>query len=155
MQYKIVNTNEIKMVGIEHRLNLNDVLSVEKIGNLWKKFFAEDIPSQIKDVAEPIKTIGLYTHYDRDGNYALIPGCIVNSLNNIPEGMKGYTVPAAKYALFTIDIQSPKVIADFWQELWTHKDTLGFTRAFTKDFELYDHRFSSNKPEMYIYISVL
>jgi len=154
MKYEIVNTAEFKIIGIEYKLNLTDETSSTKIGNLWNKFFAQKMSSKIVDVIKPLKTMGLYTHYDRKGNYTLIIGCVVNSLDNIPAGMQGYTVPAAKYALFIIKGQTPQAVSDFWQELWLHKDSLGFKRAFTHDFEMYDQRLISDNPEFDVYIAV-
>jgi predicted transcriptional regulator YdeE len=144
MKYEIVNTAEFKIIGIEYKLNLTDETSSTKIGNLWNKFFAQKMSSKIVDVIKPLKTMGLYTHYDRKGNYTLIIGCVVNSLY----------IPAAKYALFIIKGQTPQAVSDFWQELWLHKDSLGFKRAFTHDFEMYDQRLISDNPEFDVYIAV-
>lgn len=161
MQYKIVQTNHILFAGIELHLNLADEQAPQKIGNFWNKFFTEKLLDKIVDVKKPINTMALYTNYDNQGNYSLVIGCEVTSLSNIPSGMNsgslcinGYEIPAAKYAVFSVTGQFPQAVSDFWQKLWLNKNNLGFQRAFTTDFEIYDHRFSSETPEMDVYIAI-
>ena len=158
MQYKILQTDRILFAGIELQLNLADEQAPQKIGNFWNKFFTEKILDKIVDAKKPVNTMALYTNYDNQGNYSLVIGCEVTSLSNIPSGMTSdinvYEIPAAKYAVFSVTGQFPQAVSDFWQKLWEQKDGLGFQRAFTTDFELYDHRFSSATPEMDVYIAI-
>jgi len=107
-------------------------------------------------------SLGIYTNYDKTANYSIIIGCPVssfdNSLNNPHPDLIKFTIPAAKYAVFTVTGPFPKTIANFWTDLWsnllTNKNNLNFERAFTIDFELYDARYLSEKPEIDIYIAI-
>ncbi|MFA6535717.1 MAG: GyrI-like domain-containing protein [Candidatus Babeliales bacterium] len=158
MQYKIVQSNRILFAGIELRLNLTDEQAPQKIGNFWNKFFTEKILDKIVNAKKPINTMALYTNYDNQGNYSMVIGCQATSRSNIPSDMTSeinvYEIPAAKYAVFSVTGQFPQAVSDFWQKLWLNKDNLGFQRAFTTDFELYDHRFSSATPEMDVYTAI-
>jgi predicted transcriptional regulator YdeE len=155
MNYSIVTQKPLLVMGKELRLNLADQNAPHKIEMLWQNLYAKNLLADVSFPERPVNIIGLYTDYDSASNYSLIVGCTVQSLDNMPEGLVGRQIPEAKYAVFTVQGNTPQVLQEFWKELWDKKDTIGFTRAFSFDFELYGQRYFSDKPELDVYISII
>ncbi|HSX37555.1 MAG TPA: effector binding domain-containing protein, partial [Chlamydiales bacterium] len=77
--------------------------------------------------------------------------CEVASLDDVPEGLVGKTIPASKYAVFTTKGAFPQGLIATWQEVW--KSNL--SRSYTSDFELYRSDFNPQKnPEVKVYIAI-
>ncbi|HSW74015.1 MAG TPA: GyrI-like domain-containing protein [Candidatus Limnocylindria bacterium] len=98
-------------------------------------------------------TFSGYTDYSRpisfESTYTYILGAFVTNFATVPDDMKMGTVPATKFAVFTVKGPAYKVVPEFWQWLWSKPHD--FERAFSFDYELYD----SASDEIKIYISIL
>ncbi len=99
MNLKIVSKDSIHVVGVEYvGENKND-----EIKEMWGQFNA--IMNTISNQQVPMKACyGVCYMLPEDtnpGTFRYIAGVETKSLNDIPQGMKGITIPAGKYAVFT------------------------------------------------------
>ena len=65
MEYEIIELQEKRVEGIGIKTSNENGKSVQDIGKLWQKFFAEGEYDKIEHKANQ-KTIGLYTDYEGD-----------------------------------------------------------------------------------------
>ena len=140
---KLTTRTEFKAVGIEVRTNntLEMDPSKAKIPGLWGRFFQEGIPGKIPNKKPKSVPLGVYTDYEDDhlGPYSLVAGVEAIDLNSTPNGMRGLTIPAGKYLVFTAVGQMPQALIDTWIYIWKYfSGGSGYARAYTTDFERYD-----------------
>lgn len=146
MQKSIVNLDEIKLVGIKVRTNLNTETnpSLAKIGHTVQEYFQKQISDIICNRKSPGKTFCAYTEYQSDytGDYTYFIGEEVKDFDSMPDGLSILTIPSQKYAKFTTEPEAmPKVVIDAWQKIWQMTpENLGGNRLYKADFEIYDHR---------------
>lgn len=155
----ITTRDEMKMVGIVTRTsNACEMGPNGAIPKLWQQYVEQQIGEKIPNQAEQPVLLGLYTNYESDvsGEYDMVIGMTVHTLDTIPDGMVGKVIPAAKYAVFT----SPKgpfmeVVPVTWQAIWQWMQTTNEVRTYTGDFEYYDERSSNpNDAQVDIYIAI-
>jgi predicted transcriptional regulator YdeE len=155
MQPKIITKPGFKIIGIEVRTSNPDEMSGKgKIGEIWQKFYSENILSKIPGKCGDA-VLAAYTDYESDvnGAYSLIIGSEVDSLANIPAGLVGREIPAAKYAVFTSARGAiPGVIIDVWKKIWDYK---GAARAYQTDLEVYGKESRDpNNAQVEVYVSI-
>lgn len=119
---------------------------------LWGKFHTENIFQKI-----PNKVNGLiyavYTDYEGDflKPYSYMIGCEVSSLDEIPEGLVGITIPKQTYTVFDVKGPFPQSVADAWITIWSSN----INRAYTTDFEVYSlSNVEQKTPDIKIYIAL-
>lgn len=156
MDSKVVTRNEKKIIGVEIRTSnqMETHQSTAKIPGAWSSFYKNDIPAKIPNRAEANIILGVYTRYESDhnGKYSLILGAEVTTLDNIPDGMTGITVPPAKYLKFCGKGKIPDVAIEMWQKIWASSSgNPDYKRTFTTDFEVYN---SDNPDTLDIFIAV-
>jgi predicted transcriptional regulator YdeE len=130
------------VIGIEARTtNAKEATSDGAIPKQWQKFFQEGILGKIPNKASQ-NIYALYTDYasDRNGEYNFVIGAMVKDGTIAQEGMVVKHVPAAHYAVLTIEKDLPKVVPDAWLALWKLEDEGKLKRAYQSDFEIYDQR---------------
>ena len=151
----VVERAAFHVIGVRERFVPG---KIERIPLLWDQFIrrADEIANQVPCV-----------HYgvcidDREGptsapGFFYIAGVGVTSLDVMPAGMAGFTVPAGTYAVFThkgpiADLH--QTIAAIWRE-WLPAS--GLTTTGAPDFELYDERFKMQSPdsEVDVYVPVV
>ena len=155
MQPQIITRPGLKIIGIEVRTSNPEELSGKgKIGQTWQKFYSENILSKIPGKRGDA-VLAAYTDYESDANgaYSLIIGSEVDSLANIPAGLVGREVPAAKYAVFTSARGAiPGIIFDVWKKIWDYK---GAARAYQADLEVYGKESRDpNNAQIEVYVSI-
>jgi predicted transcriptional regulator YdeE len=121
------------VIGISVRTNNN--IGGKDIGNLWGKFMGESIFEKIPNKTS-YDVYGIYTDYESDhmGDYTALVGCHVSSLEEIPEGMVGITIPASDYKIITAKGKMPECVYEKWTEIWGN---LELKRTYVADFEVY------------------
>ncbi|WP_142719911.1 GyrI-like domain-containing protein [Chryseobacterium rhizoplanae] len=127
-----------KVIGISVRTTNENGQAGKDIPVLWEKLINEDILNSIPNKID--NTIySIYTDYEKDHTkpYTTVLGCKVENLDNIPEGMVGYSFDGGDYIRFTTkgDLSKGLVINE-WLKIW--KMDLG--RIFTADFEIYGEK---------------
>lgn len=147
MQYETIEMNEKKIAGFTVRTNNMSPDMGAAIGGLWQKFFAEGyqaLPGKTTG-----KTTGVYTDYESDekGDYTFMTACEVKG--DIPEGFEVKTVPAGKYAKFTVRGNMMTAVGEFWQKLWQ----MPLERTYICDYEEYQNS-DPEDCEVHIYIGI-
>ncbi len=139
--------NDFIVVGITLRTTNKEAFETGTIQKLWQQFFTQQIfdtiPNKINN-----DIIALYYDFesDKDGQYTLLLGTKVSSIDLIPTGLSAQHVPAENRKIFTSE-QGPiiDVVIKLWQNIWNLEDQKKLHRAYQFDYELYDQR--SHNPE--------
>lgn len=91
------NQYSFKVIGIAMRTTNVAAIEQGTIQNLWNTFFAEQVSTRIPNKVDDA-IVALYYDYEtaRNGEYTLLIGARVSSLDDIPAGMVGLEVPEEK-----------------------------------------------------------
>lgn len=149
MNYEIVNVEERIVAGIAVRTSNSLLDTTNAIGNLWKRFYGEniyaDIPNRISS-----KALGVYTDYENneEGEYTFLTCCAVSE-KPIDERLAVLRIPSGKYAKFTVSGDVNTAVSEAWQAVWK----LNLPRAFVCDFEEYQNSDITNN-EIHLYIGL-
>lgn len=126
---------ETKIIGISIRTTNQNGFAQMEIPEMWEYFFGENIgdaiPNKISD-----NIFCIYTEYENgaDGLYTTILGKPVSSLEVIPEGMRGITIPGGSFQVFSSVGKADQSAMANWQHIWGAE----IPRAFTFDFDFYE-----------------
>lgn len=134
---------EMKFIGVEVRTSYKLESSQEKarIPALQQKFQAEQIEDQIPNRIDSDLHFAIYTKYKTDhrGPFSFILSAEVSTLDTIPEGMVGVTVPTSKYLVFTAEGRMPDALEKAWKDVRIYfANNIDYQRAYTADFEVHD-----------------
>lgn len=152
MQTKIVKKDVLKVIGKELRTNNH---KQHEITQFWQKFENKKIIKKIQHQIQQGVIIAVYTDYanDHTGDYTLVLGAPVNTIEKVPEKMVGLEIPSAHYAVITTRGPIPESIIKAWQYIWS--DQFAHERTFANDFELYElQRLQAEIPEVDIYVGI-
>lgn len=127
-----------KVIGISVRTTNENGQAGKDIPVLWEKMMNENIINSIPNKID--NTIySIYTDYEKDHTkpYTTVLGCKVENLDNIPEGMIGYSFDGGDYVKFTTKGDLSKgLIINEWLKIWE----MDLGRIFTADFEIYGEK---------------
>lgn len=130
--------NEFTIVGIKTRTQ-NDGRAASDIPALWNKLMSENLIAKITNRVDDA-IYCLYTEYEGDHTmpYSVVLGCKVSDSENVPDGMIQLKVPESNTAKFLAKgkIEHGEAVVATWMDIWKS----GLDRAFTTDYEVYDHR---------------
>lgn len=129
MNYEIVNLEQKTLVGVSAITSNNDPKMSETIGGLWEKLYQGGINEKIKNKINDY-AIGLYSDYEGE-SYTVTAGNEVSMVGN--EDLSVKSIPAGKYAKFSVHGNMEKAVSDAWVEIWK----MDLKRSFTGDFEEY------------------
>ncbi|MDW9378621.1 GyrI-like domain-containing protein [Chryseobacterium sp. JV558] len=127
-----------KVIGITVRTTNENGQAAKDIPVLWEKLMNENILNMIPNKID--NTIySIYTDYEKDHTkpYTTVLGCKVENLDNIPEGMAGYSFDGGDYVKFTTKGDLSKgLVFNEWLKIWE----MDLGRIFTADFEIYGEK---------------
>ena len=137
MQYETVELNGKKVIGIASRTNNHSPKMPEVIGGLWGKFYQGGILNSISNKCSQT-ALGIYSEYEgnQDDDYTITVGTEVSSTESVPEDCVALTIPAGKYAKFSVKTtmqNGPQDVGKVWGDIWQTK----LNRTFVADFEEY------------------
>lgn len=134
MDYTIVEFEETRVIGLVDRTANEAPDCGAKIGALWQKALVEGEAFKIADAnIDPYGSYGLYYNYDfSDNSYDVMVGC-ASDTSDILSGMQALTIPAGKYAKFSMQGDVVKDVSDFWNAIWE----VELPRSYAVDFEAY------------------
>jgi len=146
--------DSFKIIGLAKRTS-NDPGEGEKdFPAVWGQFmggkFMDKIPNKVSG-----NIYAVYTEYEGDHSkpYTFLLGCKVDSLAEIPNGMKGIEIEATEYNKRTVrgNLEEGVLIYNAWVDIW--KEDLD--RSYKADFEVYDERAMNPKDAIVdIYVSI-
>jgi len=153
MNPKIKTKEAFHVIGLEY-VGKNEH---QEIGLMWDRF--NQTISTIPNMIQPIEAcygICFMIPGDPEGSFHYIAGVPVRSLENIPEGFVGKSIPKGKYAVFT-HYGKLDTLQNTYQHLyqeWLPKS--GLKMRGDLDFEYYDDRFlvDSDQSEFDIYVAL-
>lgn len=150
---KNVKIEPFKVIGISVRTTNENGQAGKDIPVLWEKMISEDILNSIPNKIDNT-VYSIYTDYEKDHTkpYTTVLGCRVESLDNIPEGMAGYSFDGGDYLRFTPkgDLSKGLVINE-WLKIWD----MDLGRVFSADFEVYGEKAQNpSDAEVDIFIAV-
>lgn len=152
MEKSTVRKPSMKLIGIECRTSNDPNKGPKDIPHLWERFYGEKIFSLIPNKASP-EVIALYCDYEKDYTkpYTVVIGCPVTTLDEIPKGMVGKTIPAAMMTQFKAQGEFPQSLIQAWDTIWK----ADLDRAYTYDYEVYGAKFASPQKEVDIFVGVI
>lgn len=142
------------IIGVSIRSSNENGQSVEDMGQLWGRFYAEGISNQIPE-KESDAIYSVFMDYDSDyrGKYTALIGHKVSSLDTIPEGMVGKKIVGGTYQKVISKGKMPDAIVESWKNIWEKDAEL--KRKYTNDFEIYgDNSDKGDTSEVEIYLSI-
>lgn len=148
------NIENFKIIGIKTETSNDEGRAAEDLGNLWGRFYSENISSQITNKLSD-EVYSIYTDYESNfkGKYTCIIGLKVDSIDTIPKGMMGREFEGDKYKKYTAKGEMPKAVQDTWQEIWKNDEVLN--RKYSADFEVYGGKSQNGvNSEVEIFIAV-
>ena len=130
MNYEIVELKEKTIVGFAARTSNEDPQMGAVIGDLWKQLYTPENTEKIQNRVNAY-AIGLYSDYDKEG-YQVTVGFEVSDAES-RNGFAIKTIPAGRYAKFSVHGDMVEAVANSWKEIWETP----LDRTFTGDFEEY------------------
>ena len=130
MNYEIVELKEKTIVGFAARTSNEDPQMGAIIGGLWKQLYTPENTEKIQNRVNAY-AIGLYSDYDKEG-YQVTAGFEVSDVES-ENGYVAKTIPAGRYAKFSVHGDMIEAVANSWKEIWETP----LDRTFTGDFEEY------------------
>ncbi|PSR54683.1 AraC family transcriptional regulator [Adhaeribacter arboris] len=142
MVFETVPIHPFYIIGISVRTTNQNGQAQADIGELWGRFLSQNLISQIPNKESNV-IYCVYTDYESDyqGPYTTILGCRVSSLEAIPPGFTGITIPAATYQVYTSQGKLPECVGQTWNYIWQNAQN----RKYSADFDVYDSQ--SQTPE--------
>jgi predicted transcriptional regulator YdeE len=147
-----VATGAFLVVGLRTRTTnrIEAVPETAKISPLWRKFYADKVSDLIPlRVPGAPEIVAVYYDYESDhrGQYSLIVGHKVSSLDNVHQGMGGVVVRGGRYLRFPVEGPMPAALIQTWQAIWQFFEVSHeYERAYSTDYEI--HR--PNDAEIFI-----
>ena len=130
MNYEIVELKEKTIAGFAARTGNEDPQMGAIIGDLWKQLYTPENTEKIQNRVNAY-AIGLYSDYDKEG-YQVTAGFEVIDAES-GNGFTVKTIPAGRYAKFSVHGDMIEAVANSWKEIWETP----LDRTFTGDFEEY------------------
>ena len=130
MNYEIVELKEKTIVGFAARTSNEDPQMGAIIGDLWKQLYTPENTEKIQNRVNAY-AIGLYSDYDKE-EYQVTAGFEVSDAES-GNGFTVKTIPAGRYAKFSVHGDMIEAVANSWKEIWETP----LDRTFTGDFEEY------------------
>lgn len=145
MEHELVSKGDFKVIGISRRISNEN--AQKEIPEMWKEFILNNYLEKIPNLKSN-SIMALYTDYEGDHTkpFVYTIGCEVTSIQDLPVGLDGVTVPGNKYALFRVKGGLPDSLIETWKEIWTSKS---LERKFEADFEVV-----KGADEVHVYISL-
>lgn len=142
MKYEVVNLEKKVVVGYSANTSNEDPNMQAIIGGLWQNLYN---PANVSRVQGRVNAyaIGLYSDYSEKG-YQVTAGFEVKAADSA-EGFSVKTIPAGKYAKFSVHGDMVEAVAKAWQEIWNTP----LERTYTGDFEEY-----TSMEDIDIYIAI-
>ena len=148
MDPQIIKRSAFHVVGLKYRGRNEN----QEIPQLWREYGArwEDI----QHVLNPEIAYGVMDNYDPGcGEFDYVAAMEVERIEDVPEGMVGWEVPAQTYAIFPCTLPKIREAYDDAQR-WLSESPYEHTGGI--EFELYDENFNPQDPtsEFYYYMPI-
>jgi predicted transcriptional regulator YdeE len=126
--------------------------SQKDIGNLWSRFYTENIFETISNKLSP-DIYCVYFDYENESKsfYTTIIGCKVSLLDDLPKTLISKNIPAGNYQKYISVGKLPESVVATWQEIWKSEPD----RHYLADFDVYGEKSKDmNNAEVETYLSI-
>lgn len=132
----MIAREKFDLIGIAVKTTNENSQAAADIGQLWAKFFSEDMYNQIPNKASA-DIYSIYTDYESDytGTYTTIIGVPVTNLMIVPQGMIARSFDAETFQQVLAKGTMPDAVAKAWVDIWSRDAEL--PRKYTYDLEVY------------------
>lgn len=143
-QTALAETRELRgpfrLAGIAVRTKNSDELAGRgKIAELWQRFFAEQVASQIPGQKRPGEIMAAYTEFESDehGFYTILIGADIESTASVPDTLTCVDIPPSLYGIVSTERgRLSEVGLAAWMKIWK-EPALKMGRTFRADLEIY------------------
>jgi predicted transcriptional regulator YdeE len=141
----------INIVGVELRTSNDNGRAFEEIPPFWEKFYTNAVSDMISN-KKSMDVFSLYTNFENQGKnnqgmYSMIIGHEVESLEDLPSGFVGFTIPTSGYLVFPVEDGKVENVIKTWETIWNIPADDKKEWTFTCEFERYK---SDGEIEVYI-----
>jgi len=149
----------IQILGIE--IKTSDKAIYKDVEKVAKRFKAIKEGHPIPNLKEPWASVNISKDYDKQqGTFTYIVGDVITKVENVPDQLQQYEIPALTYAVFTIRPKSKMAwgitmgrMKRFIYSEWLPKS--GYEPSdIIGDFELHDDRSLGKNPEIQLYVAL-
>lgn len=153
MEFEIIEKSGFKVMGVSVWTLNKDGIATDDIFQLWQRWFKEEIMDQIPGkINDDIYNVYCEYETDSEGSYKVILGNRVNSIDYVPPGLEGISIPKSKYALYHLEGKLPDVVYNTWQRIHHEKS---YERRFSADFDVYNpNSYDPLKARVDIFVSI-
>ena len=150
MKPKIESRAAFSVVGMKYRGRNEN----QEIAQLWGEFMP-----RIAEIKRPLNdgfTYGAMANYDEEsGLFDYLAAIAVENIEDIPEDMEGWDIPAQEYAVFTATLPKIMEAYNFAYKEWLPASEYEYNQGY--EFEAYGQEFSPEDPEsvFFIYMPVV
>jgi len=148
-----MDIQKFNIIGVSIRTTNENEQSGKDIPALWDKFISEGIAEKIPNKINH-SIYSVYTDYEKDHTkpYTTILGCVVESLDFIPDEMVGITIETGSYEKFIAKGNlNDGIVINEWIKIWNSD----LDRSFTSDFEIYGEKAQNpENAEVDIFIAI-
>jgi len=138
MEPKMIDLEALNLVGVAFYGGPED----GQFGKTWDRFFK--LESRVTQRVNPQTCYGVEIYGPemfQVHQWTYFPAVAVSSLQEIPESMLGKSLPASKYAVFTVTGRLAKIGEMFKYAYMEWIPASRYEVAHLFDFELYDERY--------------
>ena len=136
-----------RIVGVLLTTTNDNNKAFKDIPPFWQQFFEnkvlERIPQKVSDDIYAVYTCFENEGKNNEGQYSLIIGAEVSSIDSLPNEFVSTIIPSGRYQVF--ETEKPEKVGEKWQEIWGH--TFEKQRTFYAEFEHYK---ASGEIDIYI-----
>ncbi|MCW7459221.1 effector binding domain-containing protein [Leptospira bandrabouensis] len=135
-----IHLESMVLVGITTRTsNAKEMAGNGKIAALWQRFWEEGILSQIPNPLVTSEIVVAYTEFETDenGEYTILIGTKVSTLDSLPPHLTAIRVAASDYLHVPTDWGPISEIGiNTWKKIWS-EETYRKNRSYKTDLEIY------------------
>lgn len=153
MDFQIQTIAGFTIAGITLRTTNQDNRALREIGQLWGKWFAEKVSDQIPHKVDET-VYSLYYDYESDyqGEYTVLLGCKVTSVEGLPAGLTFREVPEDRYAVYHRQGTLPTITHEIWTAVYSEK---AYVRGYRTDFDRYPMEWEAeDRAKVEVYVSL-
>jgi len=149
----------IKMIGVSTRTGMKTIFKdAARLGQEYRKIKDQNL---ITDKRSPWAFVAISKDFQGTESWDYLIGDVVNTLGQVPAGLKAFEIPATTYAVFPIRPNSRFSwgITIGWMKKYIYTEWLPNSKyeansSTLGDFEYHDERSLGKKPEIELYVAI-
>jgi predicted transcriptional regulator YdeE len=152
-------TESIKMIGVSARMTPKTVFRDSQI--LGQRYNQVKTAGLVHNKKSPWAFVAISKDFSEDGAWDYLMGDVVTDLENVPDKLLPFEIPAGTYAKFSLQPRSVALwgfalgmLKKFIYTEWLPNSNYLLNNQILGDFEYHDQRSLAKKPEIDLYVSI-